>query len=174
MIIKDKKVFGINYIPKTIPVRQKLVEEIVSKLKLSDNYRMFLTGVPGNGKTISVTKALEVLKEQINSVYINCSEVNSYISIAKHILQEVRGKPYHEKGKNRDEVSEELKRLMLTKRTKQLIFIFDEVDKLIEKRDNHLDILFPLINHGTASFILISNNPNILVTSKQSLNPKDK
>jgi|SRR3989344_2586231 len=162
MIIKDKKVFGINYIPQTIPVRQKLVDEIVSKLKLSDNYRLFLTGVPGNGKTISVTKALESLKEQINSVYINCSEVNSYISIAKHILQEVRGKPYNEKGKNRDEVSEELKRLMLTKRTKQLIFIFDEVDKLIEKRDNHLDILFPLINHGTASFILISNNPNIL------------
>ena len=161
MILKDKGVFDINRIPSVIPVRNNLIEEIVNKIRLSEVYRLFISGVTGNGKTSSVKRALEILGNEIIPVYINCSETNSYTSISKHILEIVRDKPFSEKGKNRDELADELKRMLLTKRTKKLVFVFDEVDKLIEKKDNHVDIFSPLLNYGKVSFILISNDPNI-------------
>src|SRR3989344_5978194 len=112
MILKDKGVFDINRIPLVIPVRNNLIEEIINKIRLSEVYRLFISGVTG-------------------------------------------------KGKNRDELADELKRMLLTKRIKKLVFVFDEVDKLIEKKDNHVDIFSPLLNYGKVSFILISNDPNI-------------
>ena len=112
MILKDRGVFDINRIPATIPVRNNLIEEIVNKIRLSEVYRLFISGVTGNGKTSSVKRALEILGNEIIPVYINCSETNSYTSISKHILEIVKDKPFSEKGKNRDELADELKRML--------------------------------------------------------------
>lgn len=161
-IMKDSKVFDTNYIPDKIPVRQKLVDEICSKLKIMKNYRLFLSGLTGNGKTLSVKKALNKLENSVTYVYINCSEINTYIAIAKKILESIKNKPYYEKGKSRYDLANDLKKLLLTKRTKSLIFIFDEIDKLIIKKENHYELFFPLLNYGNSSFILISNDTNIL------------
>jgi len=161
-IIKDKVVFDINYIPEELPVRQELVDEIFKKITLMNRYILFLGGMPGNGKTISVTKALDRLSRDVIDVYINCSEINSYTAIAKEVIEKVKCKPYQEKGKSRYELAEDLKKLLKTKRNRKIIIIFDEVDKLILKKDNHVEIFFPLVNHGDASFIFISNDASIL------------
>ncbi|MBS3087184.1 AAA family ATPase [Candidatus Pacearchaeota archaeon] len=161
-IIKDKSVFDINYIPEELPVRQELVDEIFKKITLMNRYILFLGGMPGNGKTISVTKALDRLSRDVIDVFINCSEINSYTAIAKEIIEKVKCKPYKEKGKSRYELAEDLKKLLKTKRNKKIIITFDEVDKLILKKDNHVEIFFPLVNHGSASFIFISNDASIL------------
>ncbi|PIO07936.1 hypothetical protein COU62_01850 [Candidatus Pacearchaeota archaeon CG10_big_fil_rev_8_21_14_0_10_35_219] len=161
-IIKDKSVFDINYIPTELPVRQDLVDEIFNKITFMNRYVLFLGGMPGNGKTISVKKALDRLDRSVIDVYVNCSEINSYTSIAKEILEKVRNKPYNEKGKTRYQLSEDLKKMLKTKRDKKIVIVFDEVDKLIIKKDNHDEIFFPLVNHGNANFIFISNDASIL------------
>jgi len=58
-IIKNKDVFNTNFIPEKIPVRNDLVNEICSKIKLSDRYNLLLTGLTGNGKTMSMKKVIE-------------------------------------------------------------------------------------------------------------------
>ena len=161
-IIKNKDVFNTNFIPEKIPVRNDLVNEICSKIKLSERYNLLLTGLTGNGKTMSIKKVIEKMGKEVCAVYVDCSENNSYGAVAKIILEKVKNKPYRERGKNRYESADELRRLMLTKRNKKLIFIFDEIDKLIKKRDEHWNVLFPLLNHGKASFIFISNDGFIL------------
>ena len=166
-IFKDKFVFCVDYIPENLPVRQELVDEIYSKLKIA-NLNLFLCGMPGTGKSISIEKASSKLGNSLVYVYVNCSELNTYTSIAKEILEKIKKKPYSERGKNRNEFSEDLRRLLSTKREKKLLFVFDEIDKLIFKKENHWEIFFPLLNHGNASFILISNNVNIL----ESIDPR--
>ncbi len=161
-IIKNSWVFDSTYIPKEIPVRQGLVDKICAKLRISSKYNLLLTGLTGNGKTITIKKVIEKMGKEIIAVYIDCSESNSYGAIAKTILGEVKNKSYKEKGKSRYELADDLKKLMLTKRQKKLVFVFDEIDKLIKKKDGHWDVLFPLLNHGKASFIFISNDGNIL------------
>jgi len=161
-IIKDVGVFDANYIPKEIPARQDLVDGICAKLKISSQYNLLLTGLTGNGKTITIKKVIEKMGKEIIAVYIDCSEDDSYGAVAKKILSEAKNRAYKEKRKNRYESADELRKLMLTKRNKKLIFIFDEIDKLIKKRDEHWNILFPLLNHGNASFIFISNDGFVL------------
>lgn len=161
-IIKDKSIFDINSIPKEIPVRQGLINEICYNLKSSDRYCLLLTGLTGNGKTLSVRKVLENLGKEFAPVFNDCSETSSYTALAKNLIEEVKGKPYREKGKGRYELAEDLKKLMLTKRKKKLVFVFDEIDKLFIKKGEHWDIFFPLLNHGKASFIFISNSYDIL------------
>lgn len=161
-VIKNKEVFDMNFIPEELPVRQGLVDEIFQRIRLMNRYILFLGGMPGNGKTISVKKALERLDREVIDVFINCSEINSYTSIAKEIIEKVKCKPYNEKGKSRHELAEDLKKILDAKRCKKIILVFDEVDKLVSKKDNHAEIFFPLVNHGNASFIFISNDASIL------------
>ena len=161
-IIKDSWVFDSTYIPKEIPVRQDLVDKICEKLRISSQYNLLLTGLTGNGKTITIKKVIEKMGKEIIAVYIDCSEDDSYGAVAKKILSEAKNRAYKEKGKNRYELADELKKLMLTKRTKKLFFVFDEIDKLVKKKGDHWNVLFPLLNHGKASFIFISNDGFIL------------
>ena len=171
-IIKNKNVFNTNFIPEKIPVRNDLVNEICSKIKLSDRYNLLLTGLTGNGKTMSMKKVIEKMGNEVCAVYVDCSENNSYGAVAKIILEKVKNKPYRERGKNRYESADELRKLMLTKRNKKLIFIFDEIDKLIKKRDEHWNVLFPLLNHGNASFIFISNDGFVLGKLDRKIFPR--
>lgn len=160
-IIKNRNVLSPNYIPKKLPVRENLVKELYSKLKAMNNYCLFLSGLTGTGKTISVNKALENLKNSI-FVYINCSENNTYTSIAKKIFESIKNKPYNVAGKNRPQLAQDLKKLLEVKRIKKIIFVFDEIDKLLLKKENHWEVFFPLLNYRDFNFILISNDVNIL------------
>ena len=161
-IITNNRVFDSTFIPEKIPVRQYLVNDICSKLRMLNQYNLLLTGLTGNGKTITIKKVIEQMKKEITAVYIDCSENDSYGAVAKKILTEAKNRPFKERGKTRYELADELRKLMLTKRTKKLVFIFDEIDKLVKKKDEHWNVLFPLLNHGKANFIFISNDGFIL------------
>ena len=162
MIIRDIRFLGHNYTPDNLLCRESLVEKIYSNLKRGI-YRVFLSGIRGTGKTISVEKALKKLpKKDYISIFINCSETPNFSSIAQKIIQEVRRKPYFVAGKNKSQISDDLAKMQQVKRAKHLVFVFDEIDKLINGKDNHQDVLFPLLNYGDSSFILISNDNHVL------------
>lgn len=165
-IIKDKFVLSHNYKPQQLPVREKLVKELVSNIKTQNGYSALLSGLTGTGKTISVGKAVEELNNDGGKfliVSINCSECKNYTGVAKKIIEEVKGKHYDERGKTKSQVADDLKKVLLTKRKKILVFVFDEIDKLVLSKADHQEVLFPILNScSNSSFILISNDTNIL------------
>jgi Cdc6-like AAA superfamily ATPase len=160
-IIKDLKFLSANYIPEKLPARENLVNEIKENL-LRKRCRVLLAGITGTGKTISVQKVVKLVGKDFILIEINCSENSSFTTIAQKIIQEIRKKPYKVAGKTRSELSDYMGKLLRIKRSKHIVFIFDEVDKILNKKDNHQEIFFPLLNHGDSSFILISNDTNIL------------
>lgn len=162
-IIKNIRFLSPNYVPEELPAREQLVKEVYEGLKIG-RYRVLLAGMTGTGKTVSVMKALKQLGNGFVQVYINCSESTSYSSIAEKIIETLSGKPFFAGGKTRSDLAELLKKKLEAKRIRQIVFIFDEVDKILTKKENHQEVFFPLLNYGDANFILISNDVN--VTSK--------
>jgi len=160
-IIKNLKFLSPSYVPKDLPAREQLVNEVYERLSIG-NYRVLLSGFTGTGKTVSVMKALDQLGNKYIQVYINCSESSSYSSIAEKIIEILSGKPFFSAGKTRSALAEQLKKRLEARRVKQIVFIFDEVDKILAKKENHQEVFFPLLNYGDANFILISNDTNVL------------
>ncbi len=161
-IIKDLKFLSPSYVPDDLPAREQLVKEVYDGLALG-RYRVLLAGMTGTGKTVSVLKALKRLATDYVHVYVNCAESTSYSAMAEKIIETLTNKPYSSHGKTRSELSDQLKKRLESRRIKRIAFIFDEVDKLLTKKDNHQEIFFPLLNYGgDASFILISNDTGVL------------
>jgi len=160
-VIKNLRFLSPHYVPDDLPAREQLVKDISEGLSIG-RYRVLLAGITGTGKTVSVTKALKQLGNGYLQVYLNCSECTSYSAMAEKIIETLTGKPYFCHGKTRSELAEQLKKRLEAKRVKRIAFIFDEVDKILSKKENHQEIFFPLLNYGDASFILISNDTNVL------------
>ena len=160
-IIKNLRYLSPNYVPEDLPAREQLVKEVYERLEIG-NYKVLLAGFTGTGKTVSVRKALDQLGNKYIQVYINCSESTSYSSIAEKIIEILSGKPFFSAGKTRSDLAEQLKKRLEARRVKQIVFIFDEVDKILAKKENHQEVFFPLLNYGDANFILISNDTNVL------------
>ncbi len=160
-IIKNSKYLSANYIPDKLPARDSLVNEIYQNLRIS-KCRMFLSGLTGTGKTASVQKAMEKLGKNYLLIYINCAESPNYSAMVQKMIKVIRKKNYSVAGKMRSELADYLGKMIKTNRTKHLVFIFDEVDKILNKKDNHQEIFFPLLNYGDVSFILISNDTSVL------------
>ena len=78
------------------------------------------------------------------------------------IIETITKKNYNEKGKSRAELFEDLIKVLKTKRTKKLVVIFDEVDKLINKDRDHQQILNPILETIDSNIILISNEIDVL------------
>lgn len=177
-IIKNIRFLSPNYVPEDLPAREQLVKEVYERL-IVGRYRVLLAGFTGTGKTVSVLKALKMLGKGYVQIYINCSESTSYSSIAEKIIETLSGKPFFAGGKTRSDLAEQLKKKLEVKRIKQIVFIFDEVDKILTKKENHQEIFFPLLNYGDANFILISNDVNVTskfdprISSRLSVEPKN-
>jgi len=154
-IIKDPKVLTSNYMPEKLLFRDELKKKIQEKIKIGVG-NILLIGDTGTGKTVTVRKAVEELKD-IKFVGLNCSTDNTFATITKKAIKIVKDAPYFESGKSRGQLAEDLIKLLKTKRKKKIVFLFDEIDKLVEKERNHQEILTPILENTDSNIILISN-----------------
>lgn len=165
-IIKDVEKLRSTYVPKRLLFRGELTNKIKTKSRLGAG-NFFIYGTTGTGKTASVLNALED-EERLISIYINCAQYNTYGSIVKIIIDEIRKINYKERGKSTSNLADDILKVLKTKREKRLIFIFDEVDKLINKERDHQQILSLILENTNANLILISNDIN----ASQKLDPR--
>jgi Cdc6-like AAA superfamily ATPase len=159
-LVSDWNALTATFLPQQLVVRQQESKQLFHKLSLGQ-CRLMLLGPTGCGKTVSVLKAIEQVKDSV-VVYVNAAEDGTYTAVVKKILASAKRQPYEERGKTRAQLAQDLTKMLQTKRQKKLMFIIDEVDKLINKADNHQEVLFPLLNHANSSFVLISNDYNAL------------
>ncbi len=160
-IIKDIEVLRINILPDRLPCRDELIEKIRSKAILNAG-NLFLIGDTGSGKTASVKKALEGEKDII-LIEINCATHNTFSSITKKTIEGLKGEEYKEAGKNRGNLTNDLIKVLKTKRKKKVVILLDEIDKLVDNNDrNHADVLIPLIENSKFNLIIISNKHEAL------------
>ncbi len=154
-IIKNSETLRGNYIPEKILFREKLVNEIEKKLKLGTG-NILIFGDTGCGKTLAAKYAI---KKQKNSIFIdiNCVRESTFASVAKKIIETITNKFYIELGKSKGKIAGDLMKVLKRKRTKPLIFLFDEIDKLIDKSGDHQQILNPILEATNSNVILISN-----------------
>jgi len=175
-LVKNREVLSMNYVPSKLPCRENEIKELTHKLK-RPNYKTLILGGTGTGKTTYVEKSV-LEQKNCKKIWVNCSEQSSFSSVMKKIIETITGKLYNERGKPRSIISNDLTKLLKTKRKYRLMFIFDEIDKLIDKDGNHSELLFIILNNIDATFILISNNFDALrkldIRIKSRLSPEKK
>lgn len=154
-IIKNVEAFSNNYVPENLIHRDLLILYIKEKVQLGRG-NIVLWGSTGTGKTVSVRKGVHDLKNCI-LIEINCVRDQTFASITKRIIEIIREGKYDELGKSRSQLSDDLIKVLKTKRQKKLIFLFDEIDKLIDKDGDHQQILNPILESTDSNIILISN-----------------
>ena len=96
-------------------------------------------------------------------IYINCSTHNTFGSIVKKIISTLKKVLYNEQGKGRGSLTDDLIKTISSKaRKKGVVYIIDEIDKLLEKERDHQEILTPLLENTNSNVILISNKERAL------------
>lgn len=118
---------------------------------------LYLCGVPGSGKTYTITKIID----SIQNVYINCNNLKRKTSIYKKIMNNLKC------AKNKIKTFLGLlKHLQECK--KDHIIILDEIDLLITKSQSILYNLYSLPSYENVNLLLItiSNSFNLDLDSK--------
>ncbi len=145
-VIKDERVFELDYLPEKILFRESEINEIVDVIKTHSN--LFIYGPPGVGKTITVKY---VIKDLEDAFYVNCWVNNTKYLIASELASQA-GLKFTE-GKSADHLI-----IMLKRAVKPKVFIFDEID-----RAKDLNFLYKFVElFPSTSIILISNSLNTL------------
>lgn len=162
-LFKDESVLDFDFVPDSITNREKEMNTIVSIIKplFADKRagNLFITGVPGIGKTLTIKhvfKELNKSTEDIVSCYINNWKFSTTHSIFVE-LSRFFGVPFPRKGVSTDEIVKNIIKKADSK--KGVVICFDEIDKARE-----LDFIYPLIEGfgKRISIILISNYGDFL------------
>jgi archaeal cell division control protein 6 len=173
-LFANKKVLQMNYTPNTIPHREEQIEEIskilAPSLKLERPSNMFIYGKTGTGKTLSVIKVLNSLKEvakikdiPLDILYVNCKLKNvadtEYRLIA-HIAREF-GEDIPITGLPRNAIYSKLFKKLETKK-RLVILALDEIDQIVKKQGDEILYTLTRINteleNAQVCFIGISND----------------
>ncbi|MBT4334587.1 ORC1-type DNA replication protein [archaeon] len=173
-LFTNKKVLQMNYTPETIPHREEQIEEIskilAPSLKLERPSNMFIYGKTGTGKTLSVIKVLNSLKEvakikniPLDILYVNCKLKNvadtEYRLIA-HIAREF-GEDIPITGLPRNAIYSKLFKKLETKK-RLVILALDEIDQIVKKQGDEILYTLTRINteleNAQVCFIGISND----------------
>jgi len=177
-IFKDKFVLQSNYTPRTIPHRDKEIEQVASILapclKGEKTSNLFVYGVTGTGKTLSIQYVKEELLKRaksnninLNIEYLNC-KLKKVADTEYRILAELIKKLGGEvptTGLPTDAVYSKF--IDLIEKEKQLlILVLDEVDHAVKKMsDNFLYNLTRLnseLDKTQISLVGISNDLRFL------------
>jgi len=170
-ILKDERYLYPDFVPEQLPFRDREIGEMVFCLKPATQGKkpsnLFLTGVPGSGKTVSSKYVLSELSEfsdRTKTIYINCFENNSQNSILVK-LTNLLGYPIPNRGLAIEEI---FQRFIAVLRTKKIIpiVVFDEAEQLLKKEDTK-KLLYDFSRLGEQfnlflGMIFISNDPNFL------------
>lgn len=143
-VFKDESKLDINYIPKTLPHREKehrlLMEFFDFLLKFSEkmSQRVIITGDVGTGKTVLAHRfgsdiTLQANKQQVKLryVHVNCREYRGKIFlILQHVLTLFRPN-FPKRGYSSEEILGMLFQTLDEEKT-HIILILDEFDALIK------------------------------------------
>lgn len=139
-ILKEEKYLYPDFIPERILFRDSEIDEMVFCLKPAASGKkptnLFLTGVPGTGKTACSKYVLGELLEfsdRVKTVYINCFENSSLGSILVKLTNSF-GYPVPSRGFSNEEIFERLVAVIKNKKIIPII-VFDEAEQLLKKED---------------------------------------
>jgi archaeal cell division control protein 6 len=166
-LLKDERLLYPEYVPEQLPFRDQEIGEMVFALKPATLGKkptaLFLTGVPGTGKTVSSKYVLNELAEysdRTKCLYINCFEFNSKHSILSK-LTNFLGYAVPTRGLSTDEIFERFVAVLRSKESIPMV-VFDEAEQLL-KQDDTKDLLYDLSRMGErykvfVGLIFISND----------------
>ncbi len=175
-IFRDERYLYPEFVPETLPHRDSEIDEIAFALqpvlKGGKPQNIFVSGVSGTGKTVtvkSVLRQLEEFSDRAKSVYLNCFEFKTRYSILSKITNFL-GHPVPRRGIAADEVFDQmlnaLKKIDFTP-----VIVLDEFDQLIEK-DEASKILYDLLrvsDYQKSRFgLIILSNDSELITKLDS------
>jgi len=159
-LIVDEIALDFEYIPKILKHReneQKYVAECIKPLVQGRNGKnLFISGKSGIGKTAAVRWVLRDLENETEAViplYINCWKTETSYKIINEICRQINYK--YVVNKKTDELIRDVSKIL---NKKAVVFVFDEVDKLIDQ-----GIIYSLVEDiYKKTIILITNSKNFL------------
>ena len=160
-IIKNDEILSYDYLPKILPYREGLIQEIAFSIKpLLSNQRgtnLFVYGAPGIGKTASIKWVLRELKDTTDDVvpiYVNCWNLKSKYFIFSDIANQL--KITFTQGKSAEHV---LQHVVAKVKDMPVAFVFDEVDKIDDS-----EFLYQVVSLFPRSCIILVSNSMEYVT----------
>ncbi|VVB75954.1 ORC1-type DNA replication protein 2 [Candidatus Tiddalikarchaeum anstoanum] len=162
-LFKDDTILDFDYIPTIVSGRDDEIKGIVESVKplFFDKAptNLFITGLPGIGKTLALKFVFNDLKQTSSDIipcYINCWKNSTYHSVFVE-LSKFFGVPYPSKGVSTDEIIRGITKKIENK--KGIVVAFDEIDKA-----RTMDFLYPLIDGfgRKICLLLVSNYNNFL------------
>lgn len=165
--IQDK--LSVSYIPDILPCRtdafNKLKKQISAAAKMRRNLTIFVSGVPGTGKTATVKKVLESIK--VDSYFINAMQCPLPSKIHSIIYKEITGKKLPPSS-----ALIEMNSLVKNLKTPTVIVI-DEVDMLLTKDERVLYAISDWATMGTPlSLILLANTVDLFQNAMPRINSR--
>jgi cell division control protein 6 len=163
-VFKDEEVLSAEYLPDLLSHRENQIKQLADNLSPAARGKRpqntFLFGVPGIGKTHVakfVFREFEEFSERVKTIYINCWDYNTAISILSKIVIDL-GVPIQRRGWAKDEILNKLTET-LKKINKSLVVCLDEIDQLKEE-----GVLYDLLRinqyvKNPVGLIFISNDP---------------
>jgi archaeal cell division control protein 6 len=170
-ILKDERFLYPDYVPQTIPFRDSEIGEMVFSLKPATQGKkptnLFLTGVPGTGKTLCskhVLSEMEEYSDRIKTIYVNCFELNTRHNILAKITNAL-GYPIPTRGLSGDEIFERFVAVLKNKKIIPIL-VFDEAERLLIGEDTK-KMLYDLARLNEqfkvlAGLVFISNDEKFL------------
>jgi len=182
----DKKILQSNYMPETIPHRQKQIETLAQMLapalRKEKPSNLFIYGKTGTGKTLVTQYVLQMLQQTakqktipLKTIYINC-KMKKIANTEYRIMTELAramGKNAPTTGLPTDEVYNIF--LSAVDETEQIvILVLDEIDRLVLKAGD--EILYNLtrinseLKHSQVALVGISNDVRFI----ENIDPRVK
>lgn len=169
-VFKNEEILSPEYLPDFLPHREDKIKQLARNLmpaaKGGIPQNSFIFGPPGIGKTHVVKfvfRELEEFSENVKTIYINCWDYNTPVSILSKIATDL-GIFVQRRGIGKDEVFERIIEFF-GKTKKGLVICLDEVDQLIFKSG---EILYDLLRinqyiKNPVCLVFVSNFKDVFV-----------
>lgn len=149
-----------------LPGRETEQERVMDFLRTSvkDGGRkevLYVSGVPGTGKTASVLEVLRRLqaarKPQVQSVYVNAMSLATPSAVFGEIWRQVSSdKPSKSRESTEAEVRDLVRKAFTLNKPPVTILLIDEVDALLTKAQSVLYQIFDLVSHPSARLAVVA------------------
>jgi len=176
-VFRDRNVLSPHYIPETLPHREKeinkIMETVSPALKGEKPRNLLIYGKTGTGKTCSVkyvTEKFEAMASNSKLAYVNCRVYNSRYRIMQKLVKDFMPE-FYKQGYGISFLYEKMLE-WVQKDGKNLIFILDEIDMVVDLDD----LAYTLtrsndeLKKGSVSLIGISNK----ISFKERLDPRSR
>lgn len=161
-IFKNEDALNPEFLPKLLPYREHQQHQIASAIKPlfadRNGRNIFVSGLPGIGKTAAtcwVLRDLEETSDEVIPLFINCWQKNSTYKIMLELCSLLDYK--FTQNKNTDELFTVIKNVV---NKKTAVFVFDEIDKVED-----FDFLYAILNDIEKKCVILITNYAAWLTS---------